>query len=511
MDSIDDSRTVSLADVRAILSRRKFQLLVTYALVFGGVAAATFLMPKQYDTRMKILVKNERADMVVSAGSNAGSSFQGEVSEAQINTEIELLNNNDLLRQVVTKCGLEQLESSKGTASGERHQVAVEMAIRRLQHGLRISPVRKADIIEVEYSANDPRQAAAVLRQLAESYLEAHLRVHSTPGTYEFFLGQAAHYQSELKNTDTRLTEFRRQNDIVMFDQQKEDLLRKASDSRSSLLATEATIREYTRKIADARSQLAATEPRIVTQNRVMSNQYTVEHLSTMLAELQNRRTQLFAKFRPEDRLVQEATQEIADTQIALDKAKNITGSDQATDINPVRQALEMDMAKEQAELAGFEARRQALVQQAESYRAQLARLGDSTIDHDDLVRNQKTAEENYLLYTRKTEEARIADSLDKQKIANVAIAENPAEPHLPAKPNVRLNLAVGALLAGFLSLGMAFGAEYLQQPLPRLETDPRISMNASAGAQPALGMIEQSAELEALTGLPVFAVNGHA
>jgi uncharacterized protein involved in exopolysaccharide biosynthesis len=170
-----------------------------------------------------------------------------------------------------------------------------------------------------------------------------------------------------------------------------------------------------------------------------------------------------------------------------------------------------MDIAKEQAELAGFEARRQALVQQAESYRAQLAHLGDSTIDHDDLVRNQKTAEENYLLYTRKTEEARIADSLDKQKIANVAIAENPAEPHLPAKPNVRLNLAVGALLAGFLSLGMAFGAEYLQQPLPRLETDPRISMNASAGAQPALGMIEQSAELEALTGLPVFAVNGHA
>jgi uncharacterized protein involved in exopolysaccharide biosynthesis len=86
--------------------------------------------------------------------------------------------------------------------------------------------------------------------------------------------------------------------------------------------------------------------------------------------------------------------------------------------------------------------------------------LGNATATFDDLVRAQKEAEDNYLLlYAKKTEEARIAESLDQQKIANVAIAENPIEPHLPSKPNVKLNLGPGVLLGCFLSIGCAFGA----------------------------------------------------
>jgi uncharacterized protein involved in exopolysaccharide biosynthesis len=457
-------------------------------------------------------VKNERANMVVSAGSNAESSFRGEVSETQINTEIELLNSGDLLRQVAVASGLEKLETPGAKASGDRSPVTVEKAVRRLQHDLKISPVRKADIIEVDYTAGDPHQAVAVLRQLAASYLEAHLRVHGTPGTHEFFLSQTAHYQDELKNAEARLADFRRQHDIVMFGSQTEEILRKASDSTSTLLAADAAIRDDTRKIADARTQLAAAEPRVVTQSHSISNQYSVERLGTMLVELQNKRTQLLTKFRSDDRLVVEASQEIADTQAALENARKQTGSDQATDVNPVHQALELDIAKGQAELAGLEARRQVLAQQSDTYRQQLTKLGNSTTEYDDLVRGRKEAEDNYLLYARKTEEARIADSLDKQKISNVAIAENPVEPYLPSKPNVRLNLALGTLLAGFLSLGIAFGAEYLQQPLPQVSgPDPRISLGVSIGAQHLLETVDQSADLEALTGLPVLAVTSRS
>ena len=72
-----------------------------------------------------------------------------------------------------------------------------------------------------------------------------------------------------------------------------------------------------------------------------------------MLAELQNRRTLLLAKYRPDDRLVEEAEKEITDTQAALQQATRLTGVDQATDVNPVHQALEVELAKQQTELAG--------------------------------------------------------------------------------------------------------------------------------------------------------------
>jgi uncharacterized protein involved in exopolysaccharide biosynthesis len=216
-----------------------------------------------------------------------------------------------------------------------------------------------------------------------------------------------------------------------------------------------------------------------------------------MVVELQNKRTDLLAKFRPDDRLVQEVSQQITDTQAALDKVKSLNGADQATDINPVRQALELDIARLQDELEGLEARRQTLEKQNRGYGEQLEGLGNSTTVYDDLTRNEKEAEENYLLYARKSEEARIADSLDKQKIANVAIAENPVEPHLPSKPNVPLSLALGTLLAACVSVGGAYSREYLQRTQPAVETDSRH----------LLEFVERASDLEALTSLPVLGI----
>src|ERR1019366_4844742 len=170
MNPVENGNTVSLRDIAAILIRRKWQILATFFFTVAAVVAGTLLMPKQYETHLKILVKNDRADTVVTADSNSGSGYRGEVSETQINTEIELLNSEDLLQQVVIKCGLERLEHSGASPESERRPVAIEKAVLRLQRDLKISPVRKADIIQVDYSAGDPRQAAAVLRQLAESY-----------------------------------------------------------------------------------------------------------------------------------------------------------------------------------------------------------------------------------------------------------------------------------------------------------------------------------------------------
>jgi uncharacterized protein involved in exopolysaccharide biosynthesis len=477
-----NGNSIYIRDIPAILIRRRLQILTIFFATAVAVAVGTLLMPKQYETQMKVLVKNERADMIVSADRNGGSDYRGEVSEAQINSEIELLTSNDLLQEVVMKCGLDRLESPHG-AAGERPPVAIERALRRLHRDLKIGPVRKANIIQVDYAATDAHRAVAVLAQLADSYLVAHLKVHGTPGTYQFFKGEAERYQGELADAESKLAAFRQSENIVMLAQQKDTMLQKVSQADTELMQAETAIGEDTQKIAGTRGQLSAAEPRVVTQNRVLSNQYSVERLHTMLAELQNRRTQLLAKFLPGDRLVQEADHEIADTQAALEQAKRLTGTEQATDVNPLHQSLEIGLAKLQDELAGLQSRRASLAAQRWAYSGQLMKLANATAAFDDLVRTQKEAEENYLLYAKKTEEARIADSLDRQKISNVAIAENPTEPHLPSKPNVPLNVALGVVLAGFLSLGVALTAEYFSD------------------------IVAQPSELEELTGLPVLAI----
>ena len=100
----------------------------------------------------------------------------------------------------------------------------------------------------------------------------------------------------------------------------------------------------------------------------------------------------------------------------------------------------------------------------------------------DDLKREVKQAEDNYQLYAKKREEARIADELDRQKITNVSIAEVATASQIPTSPNRPVNLMLGIVLAAFLSLGSVFSAEMLSDAV----YTPR--------------------ELEGLTGAPVLA-----
>jgi uncharacterized protein involved in exopolysaccharide biosynthesis len=477
----DRRTTISFEEIAAILLRRKRQMATTFLLVFGAVAAITFLMPKQYESRLKLLVKNERSDMIVSADTNSSSGYPGAVGEGQINSEIELLNSRSLLRQVVIESGLDHAPGSK-PLTGEARAIAVDRAVKRLQQDLTISSARLANVIQVDYVSRSPHMAAAVLQQLAASYLELHLKVHGSPGTYEFFAQQRDVYKKQLEAASAKLEMFNQNQNISVLSQQKQILLQKQAESESELMQADATMHESAGQIADAQKQLRKTDPRIVTMSRTIPNGESVERLNTMLVGLQNRRTELAAKFLPEDRAIKEVDQEISDTKAALERATKLNGVEGATDVNPVSQTLEIDLAKQQLQLAGMQGRRNILGQQTQSYSQRLRELDDITAAEDDLLRSQKEAEDNYLLYSKKTEEARIGESLDRQKIANVAIAEPPTEPHLPSKPHVGLNLALGLVLAGFLSLGGAFAAEHFGNS------------------------VERSLELEQLTGLPVFA-----
>jgi len=177
---------------------------------------------------------------------------------------------------------------------------------------------------------------------------------------------------------------------------------------------------------------------------------------------LENQRTKLLTKFRPDDRLVKEVDEQIRTTRAALARAEQKTSVEEATDLNPLRQSLETELSRARLDQAGARARRDTLTAQLTGYEAALKKLEGDTAKHDDLQRKKQEAADNYQLYSKKREEARIADELDKQKITNVSIAEAATVAQLPSSPNRPLNLLIGICLAVFLSLGTVLTAELL-------------------------------------------------
>jgi len=460
--------------VRGLLDRFfREKRLATILLAFWTAAMAAYFIfsPPSYEAQIQFLINNNRAGAVVSPELNNGPVPRDYVDEAVVATEIQLLSNQDLLREVVEKAGLAQ---DKGGA-------AVEIAVKHLRKDLKVSPVLKANMIKASYASSNPSEVKAVLEALAEGYLNEHLRAHGSQGAYELFDKQANYYQQQLRTLQEQLSAFHQQRSIVALAEQKDLNLRKLMDLQAALKDTQAAQSANSGKIARLRDQLAHLAPRITTQARKVPNQYSVERLNTMLVEFQNRRTDLAAKFQPQDRLIQEIDKQIADTKEALNRANIMSSTEETTDINPLRQSLEAELAKADVSDTELRAHVASLTQEVASYQQSISGLQSASADDDQLLRKIKENEDNFFLYSKKREEARIEQAMDRQKIANVALVERP---RLPTVATAKLSVTFMAsyLLGCLLIVGLAL---------------------AVAITRPS---VYTAWELEVLTGLPVLA-----
>ncbi len=89
----------------------------------------------------------------------------------------------------------------------------------------------------------------------------------------------------------------------------------------------------------------------------------------------------------------------------------------------------------------------------------------------NELARQVEIDEGNYKLYLTKFEEAKISESMDKQKIANVRVI-SPAVPIMqPIKPNKKMNVLAGGFLGLLIGIGIAFLIEFIN-PVFRTRED---------------------------------------
>jgi uncharacterized protein involved in exopolysaccharide biosynthesis len=458
-DSLLTAPNLNARGLASVLFRKKWLVLAAFVTAAAAAVSFAVFLPDKYESRMKLLVRNMRADAPVSAGTEAPATDRGEVSESQIVSEIELLKSRDLLEKLVRQANLAE-PAADPAASYEKN---VEKAVLKLEKDLQITPVKKASIIEVAYTSGAPETAHSVLKQLSELYLEKHLQVHHPPGAYDFFRNQANSYEQELRMSENRLSDFQQRQEVVAIQQQKEMILAKMLEANSKLKDLNGAIAETDNRINELQNQLKGMERRVVTQSKVLPNQFSVERLNTLLVELRNRRIQLLAKFQPTDRVVKEVDEQIQATTEALQKAAQSTAVEQATDLNPLRQSLESDLTRARIEQQGRLALKTNLSAQARQYQEQLAKLEKATTRHNDLTRKVKQAEENFQLYAKKEEESRINDALDRQKISNVSIAEAPTVPLSPNKSSRALVLVLGLGLGLMFGFGGAFAAELLR------------------------------------------------
>ncbi|HET8635634.1 MAG TPA: Wzz/FepE/Etk N-terminal domain-containing protein [Acidobacteriaceae bacterium] len=441
-------QSVALHEVASVIFRRKRLLLIIF---FGTIAAAlllAFLLPSQYQSTAKLLVQKARADAVISPERTV--SYQApseEVSEADLDSELELLKTHDILRKVVRENGL---------AGAHPSNAEVDRAVEKLSNKLKIDPIKKSNVIGLSYKSDDPQVSANVLNSLIALYLEKHQQIRQAGRDYKFFEQQAAIYKKQLEDIEKQIADAKFVAPQLMRDQ----MVGKRADLKASATATEAEIAETKKRIASLKELEQSTPQRLVTEKRVSDNPQLLQNLKGTLLTLQLQRDQLTAKYQPTYRPVVDLDKRIADTKAAIAREESQPLHEETTNQNTAYEWIRTEMAKAQAQLQGLLGRHEADAALLAADGQNLHNLNAESVQEQDLLRKAKTAETNYLLYSQKREEARISDELDANKILNVAVVQKAFVPatHVHLRSKIMLG-GLGAAL--FLSLMAALLTDF--------------------------------------------------
>jgi uncharacterized protein involved in exopolysaccharide biosynthesis len=454
----------SSREILLLLFRQRRLLVASFLATFAGALIAVLLFGIKYQAETQILVKHRRADTVVSAELNSQEHDNNDLpTEREINTEISLLQSADLLEGLVKSAGLDSLEDHfwNSWIPGRDKDWRIAKAMLKLEKDLRISEVPQSNIIRVQYSSRHPQLAARVLKGLDTRYLEKHLQVHRPPAVFGFFQEQTQHYQQELSQAEAQLASFDLENHAADPDIEKEILLRKTSDFDTGLQQTRADIAQTSKRIVAIENEIKRTPARLQAEMTTGDNPQLLANLKSSLQSLESSRTELLTKYQPGYRLVRELDKQIADARAAIEAEAGRPVRQESSDRNPTYDLLQAELVKAKADLSSFRARAAATAPMVRTYSQQAMLVTKKGLQQQDLIRDVKSAESNYLLYLQKQEQARISDALDSNRILNVAIAEAPVVPVLPAVSPSLLVLA-GGVLAVMMSLGLAFLADYL-------------------------------------------------
>src|SRR5579859_7755303 len=425
----------------AAFRRKRLVLACIIATLAATVIAAIFL--PRYHGEAKILVHRERVDPVLSSTPETTSfalAAQPIVTDEDLRSEVELLTSTEVLTEVARDPSL--VDSAGPTWWGrmkahfepqQSYEEKIAARANQLEKDLVVEPAKGSYIIDVTYKSKDRTLAKAVMDKLLQVYIAKHTAVHHPPGQYGFFAHQAEEYRKRMVAAEEELAKFPgEKNGAVAPAMDRELTMQKLAEFRFSLDQTSAAIAETNRQIRRLKQQEQSVPARITTQVRKADNPQLLEQLKSSLLTLELRRSELLSKYQPDYRPVQELNEQIAQAHAAIQRELASPTSDVTTDVDQTHQMIRSDLAKAETELAGDIARQKATQEIVDSYTARSRELDSSSLQEASLERNLKAEEENYLLYRKKSEEARIADALDARGMVNVAVAEQPMVPALP-------------------------------------------------------------------------------
>jgi capsular exopolysaccharide synthesis family protein len=436
-----------------VLRKRRWTILTLFTVVFLGVLIGTLKTKPVFEARALLEIEKENPNILT-----VKELFELEtVSDTYLETQYKVLRSDALARRVILQLRLDRLAEFNPAASSP-HTVAaavpgssasqedslpgpdaMQATLASYHQRLTVTPVKRSRLVELSFESHDPELAAAVVNALADNYIEQSLEVRwqATQKASEWLAQQLDSLKVKLERSEEELQQYARANGLLFLETregQPEHIL----DERLRQLQEELTRAQAERFERESRYRLVETGQFAALPGGDSS---VAADLLLRLAELRRERAELATMFTGEYPRVRQLDNQIAEVERLL-------AAEHTRMAQRIRNEYEAAL------------RRERMLTQAFAEQQQLRnQIAERSVQYNILKREAETNRELYEGLLQRLKEAGVSSGI---KSSNIRIVDRASTPRKPSKPNLPLNLVLGAVLGMGIGIGAALLTDYL-------------------------------------------------
>ena len=449
---------------------------------------------EQYESESSLLVKVGRENVQLPASVENGAFISPGVRKEEVNSEIRMLSSRAEIESVVDALGPATFSFEpvrpRGFVKVTRYYIKLgvrfvkeqgremlvllnlekelsqrEKAIVAVEKALSVENEKDSNVITVRLRLPSPELSVRTANVLLSNYLEQRSRVVGTPHVEQFFAEEVKTKHAEVEQLLEERERVRSQLRLTSIADQRPLLLKQASDLDAEIDANNSEIAMLGRQqeVMKARLvQLPATTP----SSQTVTPNPTVIALKDRITALQVERAKIASRYTAEAEPLKKIDEEIADLQQQTKNEEPTVIASSVSEAMPARKEFDNSLEANNVKMEGLRVKNRNLALYLAALRRQLAQLNFGEDRLASVERELTLAQQTYINYATRMEQARISDELDSQRIANVSILSSPSWPIEPVYPR-KITLMLIALVAGLLlATGLPLLIEYFNDTI---------------------------------------------
>lgn len=460
------NQSISVVDVLGMLWRRRWRSAFLFVLVMALAAGGIFMMPRKYESEAVLFVHLGRESIGFDPAANTGQPIalnytrDGEIvsvlsliqSRVVYERAVDQVGADEVLEVNVAQTPIEQwidaaMKFLPAEDSELERQYQREKAIRHLLEAVEINNPKKSHVITVTYKARTPELSQKVLQAFVDSAVKYHLESHHSPNSYEFLEKQAAELAEDVISVKEQLRDAKNAVGVGSVTSQRAVL--------------EDRLREFNKELLQLETMLAASQDRASSLRKLLPAEMrdseatsgntakAVDDMRNELYRLQLRERELVAKYKPDHPSVV----------VVREQLKTAT-----EDLNRHELAIEVTSTN------SYRSRLESLQRSYASAAQELKKLNEDEVSILELERKVDHLQETHHIAQKNLATARMNEAMEKDRITNVVVAQDPTFMGKPLSRHGALIMAASLVVALLGATGLAYVSEMSDDRLKRAE-----------------------------------------